>query len=187
MKETESKTSNWIRNAKTRAPLAPVEQPGYYPDYSTMSQKAYWDAATRKLVEARIYHVPPIRFFTPGEQPTIEAVVDRILPQDDRLPEKKIPVLHFIDERLFEDIIDGYRFEDMPPDREAYRMGIQAIDETASKMGGKPFAALDPVKRDEVLKTIHDGKEIAARKIWKKMSIHRMYKSPPAHAQRTLL
>ncbi|HEX7361554.1 MAG TPA: gluconate 2-dehydrogenase subunit 3 family protein [Bryobacteraceae bacterium] len=175
MTETDNKTSNWIRDGKTRAPMPPMEQPGYYPGYRIMSQKAYWDAATRRLVEDRLYHVPPIRFFTPDEVPTIEAIVNRILPQDDRIPEKKIPVLHYIDERLFEDIIDGYRFADMPPDREAYRLGIQAIDETARKLGGKPFAALDPIKQDEVLQTIHDGKEIAARRIWKQMSIHRFW------------
>jgi hypothetical protein len=140
-----------------------------------MSQKAYWDAATRQVVEDRIYHVPPIRFFTPDEFPTIDAVVNRIMPQDDRRPEVKIPVLNYIDERLFEDKIEGYRFADMPPDRDAYRLGIQAIDQTALKMGGKLFGGLDPIKQDEVLKTIHDGKEVAAHAIWRKMSIHRFW------------
>lgn len=175
MTETEIKKSNWIRDGKTRAPIPPMEQPGYYPRYHIMSQKAYWDAATRQLVEDRLYHVPPIRFFTLEELPTIEAVVNRILPQDDRVPEKKIPVLHYIDERLFKNIIDGYRFADMPEDREAYRLGIRAIDETAQKLGGKPFAEIDPIKQDEVLKSIHDGKEIAAHHIWKQMSIHRFW------------
>lgn len=175
MTEIENKKSNWIRDGKTRAPIPPMEQPGYYPGYHIMSQKAYWDAATRQLVEDRLYHVPPIRFFTPDELPTIDAIVNRVLPQDDRVPEKKIPVLHYIDERLFENIIDGYRFADMPDDRDAYHLGIRAIDETARKLGGKPFAALDPIKQDEVLKTIHDGKEIAAHRIWKQMSIHRFW------------
>lgn len=177
MAETKSpsKTSNWVRDGKTRTPLPPRDQPGYYPGYSTMGQKAYWDAATRDSIEDRVNSVPPIRFFTPNELPTIEAIVSRILPQNDRIPERQIPVLNYIDERLFEGQIDGYRFADMPPDRDAYRLGIQAIDETALKMGGKPFAALDPLKQDEVLKTVHDGKEVAAHKIWKKMSIHRFW------------
>jgi hypothetical protein len=175
MTEAELDTKRWVRDGKTRATLPPTRHPGYYPGYNVMSQKAYWDAATRKVVESRIHHVPPIRFFTRDELPTIAAVVDCILPQDDRLPEVRIPVLNFIDERLFEGKIDGYRFEDMPPDREAYRLGIRAINETALKMGGKAFAELDRLKQDEVLKTIHDGKKIAAHAIWEKMSIHRFW------------
>jgi hypothetical protein len=172
---TESETKNWIRDAKTRAPLAPKKQPGYYPGYQVMSQKAFWDAATRKVVEDRLYHVPPIRFFTPEELPTIQAVVDRILPQDDRLPESKIPILNYIDERLFEGRIDGYRFEDMPPDGEAYRLGIQAIEKTAREMTGRRFCELDPLKQDEVLQTIHDGKPVAAHQIWRQMPIRRFW------------
>jgi hypothetical protein len=172
---TGSETKNWIRDAKTGAPLAPRKQPGYYPGYHVMSQKAFWDAATREVVEKRLYHVPPIRFFTPEELPTIQAVVDRILPQDDRLPESKIPILNYIDERLFEGRIEGYRFEDMPPDGEAYRLGIQAIEETALQMAGRRFAELDPLKQDEVLQTIHDGKPVAAQLIWQKMSIRRFW------------
>ncbi len=175
MTNTESETKNWIRDAKTRAPLAPKKQPGYYPGYQVMSQKAFWDAATRKVVEDRLYRVPPIRFFTPEELPTIQAVVDRILPQDDRLPESKIPILNYIDERLFEGRIDGYRFEDMPPDREAYRLGIQAIEETARAMTGRGFTELDPLKQDEVLQTIHDGKPVAAHRIWRQMPIRRFW------------
>ena len=140
-----------------------------------MSQKAFWDAATRKVVEDRLYHVPPIRFFTPEELPTIQAVVDRILPQDDRLPESKIPILNYIDERLFEGRIDGYRFEDMPPDREAYRLGIQAIEKTAREMTGRRFCELDPLKQDEVLQTIHDGKPVAAHRIWRQMPVRRFW------------
>ena len=151
------------------------KQPGYYPGYSTLSQRAYWDAATRAEVEKRVYSVPPIRFFTDQELPIITAVSNRILPQDDRLPEWRIPVVNYIDERLFENRISGYRYEDMPPDREAHRLGLRAIDETAFDIHGRSFAALDPLQQDLILKSIHDGEKLAAHAIWARMSIDRYW------------
>ncbi len=83
--------------------------------------------------------------------------------------------MNYIDERLFENRIDGYRYEDMPPDQEAYRLGLRAIDETARTIHQQAFVELDPLKQDFVLKSIHDGKKLAAAEIWAKMSIHRFW------------
>ncbi len=146
-------------------------QPGYYPGYSTLSQRKFWDVTTREMIEKRVRDVPPIRFFRAEEIPVITAICDRILPQDDRIPESRIPIVNQLDERLFENKIDGYRFESMPSDREAYRLGIQAVDETAKAIHGAPFVELDPIKQDLVLKSIHDSKKLAAQEIWERMSI----------------
>jgi len=153
----------------------PAKQPGYYAGYRTLEQRNFWDAATRAVVENRVYNVPSIRFFTPEELPLISVVCDRILPQDDRLPELRIPIVNYIDERLFENRINGYRYEDMPPDREAHRLGLQAIDGTAQAIHGRRFCGLDPLKQDLILKSIHDGKQLAAHEIWTRMSIHRYW------------
>jgi hypothetical protein len=150
-------------------------QPGYYPGYSTLSQRAYWDAATRTEVENRVYNVPQIRFFTQEELPLITAVCDRIIPQDDRLPEWRIAVVNYIDERLFENKISGYRYEDMPPDGEAHRLGLQAIDKTASEIHGRAFIELDRRSQELILKSIHDGQKLAAHDIWARMSIERYW------------
>lgn len=168
-------TDRWPVDAGTGRRIAPKKQPGYYPGYSTLAQRKFWDAATRAVIEKRVGDVPSLRFFRPDELPTISAICDRVLPQDDRLPESRIPILHFIDERLFENKMDGYQYEDMPSDREAYRLGIQAIDETARTIHGVPFAELDPLKQDLILKSIHDSKQLAAHEIWAKMSIHRFW------------
>lgn len=152
-----------------------LKQPGYYPGYSTLSQRNFWDAATRMTVEDRVYNVPKIRFFSPEELPLMTAVCDRILPQDDRLPEFRIPVVNYIDQRLFENRISGYRYEDMPEDREAHRLGLQAIDKTARAIHQVRFADLDSLKQDFILKSIHDGKQLAAREIWARMSIDRYW------------
>jgi hypothetical protein len=35
---------------KTKKPIPPRAQPGYYPGFSTLSQQAFWDEATRNVV-----------------------------------------------------------------------------------------------------------------------------------------
>jgi Gluconate 2-dehydrogenase subunit 3 len=164
-----------IRDTRTGSPLPAKKQPGYYPGYSTLSQRKYWDASTRELVEKRVNEVPPIRFFTPDELPLITAICNRILPQDDRLPEWRISIINHIDRRLHEHEIHGFRYEDMPPDEEAYRLGMRAIDETAKTMHGLPFVELSGLRQDEVLKSIHDGQKIAAHDVWERMSISRFW------------
>ena len=175
MTEAKADINDWVRDAKTGQPKPPLKQPGYYPGYSTLDQKSFWDAATRCEIEKRVNEIPKICFFTAGELPLITAICDRILPQTDRLPAFQIPIVNFIDERLFENKTNGYRYEDMPKDREAYRLGLEAIDETARAIHRRPFVDLDPLEQDFILKSIHDGKVLAAHHIWARMSIDRYW------------
>jgi hypothetical protein len=169
------KTQRLPLDARTGQPLAPRAQPGYYPGYSTLSQQAFWDEATRHVVLERVEQVPPIRFFTQEEAQLMQAVCDRLLPQDDRDEAHKIPVLNYIDDRLYNRRIDGYQFTDMPPDHEAHRLGLQAIDLIAEHLYDKPFVELGLHDQDVVLQTIHDGEPPAAQEIWQKMSIRRFW------------
>lgn len=162
-------------DANSGQPRPPLKQPGYYPGYNTLNQRSFWDAATREEVEQRVYNVPPIRFFTADELALMTSVCDRIVPQDDRLPKSRIPIVNYIDERLFKNEISGYRYEDMPPDDEAHRLGLRAIDETAHAIHGVVFINLDPLKQDFILKSIHDGKKLAAQHTWARMSIDRYW------------
>lgn len=170
-----AETDLWIVDPKTGQPKPPVKQPGYYPGYSTLSQKSFWDATTREEVLKRLGKVPEIRFFSEYELPVITAVCDRVIPQDDRLPEFRIPIVNHIDEKLFENRLDGYRYADMPPDQDAYRLGIKAIDETAIAIHGARFVELYPLSQDDVLKSIHDNKHLAALQIWKQLPMHHFW------------
>jgi hypothetical protein len=166
---------NLLTDPATGKPLPPRKQPGYYPGYSTLSQKKFWDAATRSLIESRVGDVPPIRFFDASQLPIIIAVCDRIMPQDDRLPERRIPVVNYIDDRLHANRIHGYRFEGMPPDQEVYRLFLEALEQTAHKLHGASFVSLDGLKQDGILQCIHDGEIVAAEQIWARMSIQRAW------------
>jgi len=171
----ERESERRIINAETGERRPPVAQPGYYPGYSTLSQRNFWDAATREEVERRVYQIPPIRFFDAEELALMSAVCDRILPQEDRIPERRIPIVNYMDERLFENKISGYRFEDMPADQEAFRLGVKALQATALAVHGRPFVELAPLEQDFILKSIHDAKKLAAHDIWARMSIHRYW------------
>jgi hypothetical protein len=138
-----------------------------------LSQQAFWDQATRDVVLTRVEQVPPIRFFTPEELPLASAVIDRILPQDDRDADHKIPVLNYVDDRRGE--IDGYRYEDMPPDGDAIRLGLKAIDDIAQTMHGRPFVECGAAEQDEVLWTIHEDNPQGGEEIWEQMPADRFW------------
>lgn len=150
-------------------------QPGYYPGFSTLGQQANWDEATRKTVLQRVSRSRELRFFTPEEAPLIEAIFEHILPQSDRPEQYRIPIVPAVDDRLYNNRIDGYRYENMPPDREAYRLGMNAIDEIAKLKDGRGFLDLTPLEQDRLLKTLHDGKPEGAYDVWERMPVHRFW------------
>jgi hypothetical protein len=168
MKDAERKP---ITDPATGAPLKPRDQPGYYPKFSTLSQRRYWDATTRRLVEQRVNAKKPIRFFTEAEARTMLAVVDRILPQEDRTEARRIPILPEIDERLYENRLDGYRYIDMPPDQEAYRIAARAFEQMARELHGRGFDELGVREQEEILKSVHDTKPAAAKELWARMNV----------------
>jgi hypothetical protein len=156
-------------------PLPPKVQPGYYPGFSTLAQQKFWDEATREVVLARVRDIPPIRFFTPEEATLMHAILARVMPQDDRDDEHKIPILPAIDQRLHSGRIEGYRYEDMPPDGEAHRLGLHAIDAGARQKYGKSFVDLGPREQDEILKAIQTAKPVGAEEIWRRLPVKRYW------------
>jgi hypothetical protein len=90
-----------------------------YPTFDVASADKWsldWDEKTRLLVLDRIHNVPPYRFFSIQEAALLEAICSRAMPQEDRLPETRVPIAPWIDERLHEGEGSGYRYEDMPDD-----------------------------------------------------------------------
>ncbi len=100
------------------------------------------------MILERVHNIPPIRFFTSEEAHLMEVICDHIIPQNDRDAAHKIPIVPWIDKRLFEHRLDGYRFADMPPDREAFRLGFQAIQQIARHLHGRSFEQLLSLEQD---------------------------------------
>jgi hypothetical protein len=109
---------------------------GRYPDYDVLSQVGHWDDVTRRVVEDRVQNVPPIRFFTEAEAHTLKAFCDIVTAQD---AEPRIPVLSYIDEKLFEGKRDGWQYYDLPDDDELWRRVARGLDEEAAQDGSASF------------------------------------------------
>lgn len=162
-------------NPANGAAIRDLTQPGYYPGYSTLGQQKKWEEATRNLVRKRVHSTPEIRFFQPAEASLLAAIIDRLIPQDDRSDLRTIPILPVIDERLYKNELNGFRYEDMPPDREAYHLGLEAIEGMAQQRFQQPFTALAVYRQELLLKSLHDGKPDPDHPVWKQMPVHRFW------------
>jgi hypothetical protein len=163
------------RDPETGEAMEARVQPGYYAGFSTMGQRAYWDEATRKVVEKRVKDAPQRRYFTEQAWGFWTVVFEHLIPQTDRVPERQICLVAGLDHRLHVNETIGYRYESMPHDRVVYELGMEAIDREAEHRYGGGFLSLPYRQRDTVLCAIHDGKPEAAKDIWKKMSVHRFW------------
>lgn len=112
--------------------------------------------ATREVLEGRLNPEPqPWRFFDAREQITLRAVCERLFPQ----PDRRIPIdlAACIDARLADGKGDGWRYDAMPPDPEAYQLGLRGLDEASQVLAGVDFADLNPQQQDSILCSVHDG------------------------------
>jgi hypothetical protein len=130
-----------------------------YPSFNVLDKRdgPDWDTQTRQVVHRRLTEVPPNRFFNSAEAILLQAIVDRIVPQPDRDVSTRIQIVPWVDEKLYEDRRDGYRYEDVPPLREAWRGGLASIEETARLLHGHGFARLTPEQQDRVLDGVAHG------------------------------
>jgi hypothetical protein len=129
-----------------------------FPAYNVLGKwdTPSWNEQTRSVVAKRLHEVPPRRFFSETEWETLHAVCDRLIPQPDR-PDDPVPIVPFIDEKLHENQGNGYRYENMPPTRDAWRIGIRAIDEEAHARWQHGFCELPDNQKDAVLRSIQHG------------------------------
>ncbi|AQG81473.1 gluconate 2-dehydrogenase subunit 3 family protein [Spirosoma montaniterrae] len=93
-------------------------------------------------------------FFTADEFALLRAICDRLIPQDDRSDAERVDIAGGIDERLTENKSNGWRYDEMPPDRDAYQLGLRGINQSAELVFGKPFVALSTEQQDSVLKAV---------------------------------
>ncbi len=114
--------------------------------------------ATRAALQARLDAPEPYapQFLAPEVFALLEAVAARLFPQPDR-PAAPVPLAPAVDERLAEGRADGWRYDALPPDREAYRLGLGGIQEIAQELFQTPFQQLDATGQDAVLQALASG------------------------------
>ena len=127
---------------------------GRYPEYDVLSQADAWDETTRELVRHRVEEVPSLRFFTEPEARTLTQLCDDVLAQDS---EPRIPVLAYVDEKLHDGRLDGFQYDDMPDDRDTWRLVAAGLDETARGRGGASYAEADEQQRLEIIDAFAAG------------------------------
>jgi hypothetical protein len=131
---------------------APAYEPRF-PGFDTLQQAHTWDEVTRELVRARVEDVPRITFFTTDEERTARVLLDCLLAIDG---EPRVPVVELIDARLAVSDGDGYRYDDMPEDGEAWRRSLAGLDDDARQKFSVGFAEIAIADQHEIIQSIQD-------------------------------
>jgi gluconate 2-dehydrogenase gamma chain len=135
--------------------------------------------ATRQALTERLETAPPKPdFFSEAEFSLLEAICDRLIPQDENEPH--IDIAGGIDERLVQHKSDGWRYDTMPPDGEAYKLSLAGVDETASLLFQSSFQSLSAAQQDSVLQQVQQGE--APGETWKKLPANRFFEELLAEA-----
>jgi hypothetical protein len=150
-----------------RIPAPPPGQSPRYPGFDVLDQAATWDDVTRGVVLGRLGPAPPLRFFSVDEERVARPLVDRLLAQDD---EPRVPVVAMIDARLAEGMTDGWHYDDMPEDGEAWRRSLAALDDDARQATGQGFSELGVGQQNDRLEAVrtHSGHwhGLPAARVW---------------------
>ena len=139
---------------------------GRYPGYDVLGQAPTWDPVTRGVVLRRLGPPPPVRFFTPAEEAAARPLLDRLLAQDE---EPRVPVLEQVDARLAEGQTDGWHHEDLPPDGEAWRASLAALDADAQARFGRRFCELTRRQQKDLLEAVRTADRwhgLPAARVW---------------------
>jgi hypothetical protein len=129
---------------------------GRYPDYDVLASAGDWDEATRAVVFERLaMGGSELTFFASEQEPTLRAFCDVVLAQD---AEPRVPVSELIDAKLAAGRLDGYRYDDMPDDRDTWRGVLDGLDATARHWhGASSFAQCAPADREGIVSAFAAG------------------------------
>jgi Gluconate 2-dehydrogenase subunit 3 len=155
-----------------RLPRAEGRTPGgqgdRFPGFDVLGEIGTWDAVTAGVVLGRLGPPPPLRFFDPGAEAIARPLLDHLL---DQRGEPRVPVLEMIDARLAEAQIDGWHYDDMPPDGPAWLDSLRALDTDAQTSSGRGFAYLSWADQTQLIQAMHDlgasrWHDLPAERVW---------------------
>jgi Gluconate 2-dehydrogenase subunit 3 len=126
---------------------------GRYPGFDVLAQVDRWDDVTAGAVLTRLSHPTGLSFFTVAEVAVAAPLLDLLLAQD---REPRVPVLELIDERLAVGETDGWHYEEMPQDGDAWRRTLACLDEDADDRFGRGFAELAPDEQAALVQAVQD-------------------------------
>lgn len=128
-----------------------------YPGYDVLAKRdtPSWNEQTRRVIDKRLAIPDRPRFLSAQEWDTLAAICDRVVPQPSHRP--AIPVAALVDDKLRRNAGDGYRNAKLPPLREAWRIGLAALDAEAQQAHGQPFHKLIDAAKDVLLTRMQQG------------------------------
>jgi hypothetical protein len=144
-----------------------------YPAADSLGQRAHWDEATRQVVLDRVHNIPEFRYFDAAQRATLEALCARVVPQDHRPPDRRVPIAPWIDDRCARRVVDGFRFEDMPSNEVAWARGLEGLDQSAQARFARRFANLEGSRQDEILRAVSRGE--APGEVWERLPPQRWW------------
>ncbi len=147
---------------------SPGDQRSRFDGFDVLGQAHAWDPVTAGTVLRRLAPMPPLRFFSQTQEAVARPMLNLLLDQRD---EPRVPVFEMIDQRLAELTTDGWHYEDMPPDAQAWSESLEALDEDARVKHGKGFAGCAELEQTEVMQAVADlGSDtwhgMAASRVW---------------------
>ncbi len=161
-----------------------------YPGYDVLKKRnsMSWNEQTRKVIDQRLALDPNRHlFFSDEEWSTLRAVCDRIVPQT-AVRAHQVPLAAMVDEKMYKNAGDGYRYADLPAMRDAWRCGLAALDAESRDSHRRRFAELDPLQQDGILKAVQDGKvnnrfwrDLPPKSFFTKRVLHDIVSSYYAH------
>ena len=129
---------------------------GRFPGFDVLGQARHWDEVTAEAVLARTGPPAAVKFFTEAEESCARALLNLLTGQDERDGELAVPVLEMVDSRLAAGETDGWRYDDMPEDGQAWRNTLVLLDADARQLSGTAFADAPPADQARLVQAVQD-------------------------------
>lgn len=143
-----------------------------YPGYDVLLKRdtPSWDDITREVVDERLAIRNTPRFCDDAQWRVLCALCAVLVPHSYRRDANAahtgtphwdaplVPVAAIVDGKLFRDEREGYRDARLPPLREAWRIGLAALDTESREAYGAGFADIGEAHRRELVTRMQQGK-----------------------------
>ncbi len=128
-------------------------------------------AKTNAVLKQRLETKPEVHFFEESALAVLRAMILRLFPN--LQGQQELDLVKDLEARLASGVGDGWRYDGMPPDRDAHRIGLAGVEQSANLLYGNGFCAISGEAQDTVLRTVQLGE--APGSTWEKLSARRYF------------
>lgn len=127
---------------------------GRYPGFDVLDNVDAWDDVTAGVVLGRLALPADLAFFSRAEVAVAGPLLDLLLAQD---ADPRVPVVALIDVRLATGETDGWHYDEMPEDAQAWRDTLRFLDDDArAGQRGCGFADLPGEEQAGLVQAVQD-------------------------------